>query len=423
MKRALALMLCCSLALAAAGCSKTTLTLAPSGTAVAAGAPTAGSADEWLSTKLADSVNEFGFDLLRVAAEDPDGKNVAISPFSIHDALSMAANGADGDTLDQMRSTLALDQLTEQDSNTSWANLIAHLEEATGTVEVANSLWLDDDYQFYQEFLDTDRSYFGAELRTLDLQAKEAINTINQWVSDNTHGKIPEILDEAGAPDAMCLVNAVYLKGDWSVPFNADNTQNEPFTTAAGDSVKVPTMHRDFQMDYAETDEYQVVSLGYSEGDLTMYVMLPAKDSSLDELAGSISAEELRSLRKNVASHAGHLALPRFTIEYGRDLTSDLDALGMVDAFSPGMADFSRMGDPRNQLYIGKVNHRAYVAVDEKGTEAAAATAVGMFAAAIGPTEVDTPFEMICDRPFLTLIVDNASGAVLFSTLVRDPRE
>ncbi|MDP2232387.1 MAG: serpin family protein, partial [Actinomycetota bacterium] len=400
---------------------RTTETPASVGVAYAAAPPAKGDPATPPDAALPDAVNDVGFELLG-RIDSGDG-NTVISPVSVAVALAMTANGADGTTLDEMRSVLGLDAMTELKSNESWANLIASLEETgTTTLTLANSLWADTGTEFKNSFLDADRDYFGAEVSTLDLQSPGAPGAINAWVGKNTRGKITKIVGDIPELAVMYLVNATYFKGAWADEFSEQATRSAKFWRSNDLALDVSMMERGGMMDYVETAQFQTVRLPY-EGDSTaMYVILPAKGASVFDLVDSLDADQIRQLRGSLKGRSGTLRMPKFTTRYERELSADFKALGIALAFAPESADFTRMADAEpGALYIAGVNHKTFLAIDEKGTEAAAVTSIEMGATGFEGSSAP-PFTMVVDRPYLTLIVDERSGTVLFAGAIRDPQ-
>ncbi|MDO8986611.1 MAG: serpin family protein [Coriobacteriia bacterium] len=399
------------------------------GEAVASGAPIKGVADGGVNEELSSAITDFGFDLLnRAGAEETRGTNTVVSPLSVHAALTMAYNGASAKTKREMESTLRLSALGLDRTNAAYANLLASLnalgEDGPTTLDIANSLWVDDGFTLRPQFAAADRDYFGAQLEVLDLPADGA-SRINGWVANQTNGRITDLLDEAPADAALYLVNAVYMKGDWETPFRADATSDRPFATGLA-QVDVPTMSRGGEMRYAEFNGTQAVRLPYKDGRLGMWILLPpvvngdpsgAVDHELERLGGAAWSE----LTDTATRRSGYLELPKFTTRTKIELADVLCDMGMPSAFEPEKADFSgiHMGD--DPLWISRVLHQTHVSVEETGTEAAAATGVETLRgnASLPPKDW---FEMLVNRPFLFAIDDSETGTLLFLGKIEDPR-
>ncbi len=287
-------------------------------------------------------------------------------------------------------------------------------------LSVANSLWARKDVEFKPDFLQRNKEFFGAEINTLSTAER-----INAWVSKNTHGKIDKIVSQVDPSHILFLVNAVYFNGLWSAPFDEKLTKDGEFTTAGGVVVKAPMMHRTGRYEYIEGNGFQLINLAYGKGRISMYVVLPAKGTDLASFMENVTPEAAADWIKRVHGHDSEveLALPKFKLEYKADVEAKkaLTALGMGVAFDPDKADFKAMCKipPTPNVYIGEVVHKTYIDVNEKGTEAAAATSVGMRATAMpGPRQIA---RMIVDHPFLLAIRDNETGEMLFVGAIANP--
>lgn len=432
MKRILLATLIVALVVTAiAGCgSKATL---GAGVAVASGAPTEGDANAAADPALGAAISGFGIELLKAASKDAEGPNTVVSPLSVHASLSMAANGADGKTAEEMLSVLRLTGGIET-ANGAYANALASLGKVEGTtLDIANSIWVDEGFELKPGFVDADRKYFGAELATLDLQAKGK-EAINDWVAKQTRDKITDLIDQVPDDAVAYLVNAVYMKGEWATAFDPELTTDRDFEVWSGATAPLPTpkhrfpvpmMTRDGSFTYYEgRDGTKAVRLPYKDGRLGMWVVLPPlyRNNTPDSLTtwlGALDAATWNTIVSSAGEREGTLTMPRFTTKQRTDLATVLSGMGMGDAFDPGAADFSKMAGER--LVISRVLHETYVAVDEKGTEAAAATGTEMqlTSAPIGATD---RFEMTVDRPFVFAIDDSQTGALLFLGRIGDPR-
>ena len=358
---------------------------------------------------IIDAANAFAFDLVREATGAlPADSNVFLSPLSASMALTMALNGANGETLEGMRTSLRLSGLTEQEINEGYRDLIALLRGLDSRTEmrVANSLWGHDGFQLEPEFTEKGRTFFDAELQTLDFGSPEALSSINGWVDEATNGRIPKLLDEIGE-EILFLVNAIYFKGKWRKTFDPGDTENATFHGADGRDRIAPLMRQTEAFLYHETDEFQAVDLLYGNGAFSMTVLLP-KAGLPSELLERLDPAAWDALTSSFTEQEVNLTFPKFRLEYARKLKDDLAALGMAVAFDRDRADFYRIADVRpERLYLTRVDQKTFVEVNEEGTEAAAATAVG-----VGVTSA--PPEMRVDRPFLFAIRERLSGTVLF---------
>jgi len=383
----------------------------------------AGSADE--AGQAAAAIDAFGFDLY--GATLTSNGNGVISPASVVLALSMAQAGARGETASQMDAVLhsalssggsnginSLDQVL--------AGLSGTFKDPAGkdhqlTLRIANAPFAQRDMQLQQPFLDTLASRYGAGLRLVDYRNDPdgACRAIDSWVSDQTEGRIPKLLDRLDSQTRLVLVNAVYLKAPWRKAFDEAGTQNAPFTRPDGSQVSVPTMSVGLdESRYASGTGWQAAEIPYINTSLVMTIVVP------DDLAGferDLDAARFAQITSALQTTRVDLTLPRFKIETKSELSSALATMGMPLAFDQDRADFSGI-TTQEQLYIAKVVHQANIAVDEKGTEATAATAVVMAAASAAPAQSVT---LHVDRPFLFAVRDTTTGAILFLGRVVDP--
>lgn len=402
-------------------------------TAVAAGAAYGAppekpvEASERVDSKIVDAHTALGFGLSQEFVIESGGKrNVVISPASVSFALSMTYNGASGSTKDAMAKTLGYSGMSLDQVNAGNKVLVANLQQPGEGIEisVANSLWARKDVGFKPDFLQRSKDFYQAKVTTLDFGSQGAADTINGWVKEQTRGKIDKIITQINAGAILYLVNAVYFKGLWSAPFEEKLTKDGTFTLDDGADKTVPMMHRTGHYEYLQGDNFQVIGLPYGKGRLSMYVVLPAKDTGLMSLCMGLTSESCEQWLKLVRGHSVEveLTLPKFKLEYEVTANKALSALGMGVAFDPDKADFHAMCriPPTPNVYIGEVLHKTFIEVNEKGTEAAAATSVGMVAtAAPMPAQIA---KMVVDHPFLFAIRDNMTGETLFMGLVVDPR-
>ena len=362
--------------------------------------------------RLVEGANAFTFDLVRQAVRAlPPDSSALLSPLSASMALGMALNGADGETWSAMREALRLDGMTEADIDRGYRDLMTLLGGLDSRTEmrVANSMWADRSLTPTPAFVHAGRTFFDAEVATLDFLRPESVDRINGWVDQATRGRIPRLLEEVSSDEVLFLINAIYFKGKWRAPFDPGETRDGPFYPAGGGSHTVPLMQLEETLRYTEGDGYQAVDLLYGSGAFAMTVLLPRGDGTPAELVAGLSAERWLELTDTFEERLVTLTLPRFRLEYGRKLLDDLAQLGMGVAFTPA-ADFHRISDVGpDRLYITRVDQKTFIEVNEEGTEAAAATAVG-----IGRTSAPEPVEMRVDRPFAFAIRERLSGAILF---------
>lgn len=366
----------------------------------------------------------FGCDLY--AKLRAERGNVFFSPFSIETALAMTACGAKGNTLAQMQKVLHLPADAES-ANAGFKTLLAALngggqpaDKRGYELRVASALWGMKDFPWRKEFLKTTTANYGAGLVEVNFADEPAARkTINTWVEGQTNQKIKDLIPEGllDSDTRMVLTNAVYFKGKWAEEFDKKLTKDGPFTCGDRSKKDVPLMHRTGEMWYAETDDVQAVELGYKGGETAMTVLLPKRADGLADVEKKLTADTLAAVTKGLRHEKVVLTLPRFRAETKYKLNAPLKALGMTDAFGGG-ADFTGMHSSMERLYIAFVLHKAFVDVNEEGTEAAAATAVGVKRE---PARIETPKVFQADRPFLFVIRHTPTNTVLFAGRFEKP--
>jgi len=368
-----------------------------------------------IDPSLIDANTGFAFAIFQeLIAEDP-GQNIFISPLSILLALAMTYNGAGGDTDAAMAEALRFSGFTVEALNRGFRDLMASITGAdnTTTVSIANSIWYTQGYDVAAEFVETNRSYYGSEVGELDFRDAAAVDTINAWIEDATAGKITNMIGRIPPDVVMYLINAIYFKGEWTHRFSEDESRDEDFILETGGEKKVPMMHMEEEFRYARAAAYGMLRLPYGREKLVMYVLLPDEGTGVDAVIGGLDSESWKSLKSQMEDKTAVLAMPRYRFEYGaKSLNGALSRMGMGMAFGPG-ADFSGINPG---IFISEVLHKAVIEVNEKGSEAAAATAVSMEESA--PPE---RIEFIVNRPFLFLIADDRTGSILFMGKVVDP--
>ena len=287
-------------------------------------------------------------------------------------------------------------------------------------LNIVNAIWGQEDYKFLSEFLDVLAENYGAGLRLLDFKKapEESRVTINDWGSEQTEGRIEDLIPQ-GIIDALTrlvLTNAIYFNAAWQYPFNEDMTEDGLFYLPDGGEVTVPMMRQTKSLDYAEGDGYQAVELPYNGRELSMVILLPTA-GQFEAFEGSLNAERVNAIMEDLAQRRVALTMPKFTFDSSFELVRTLTNMGMQDAFLLGIADFSGM-DGTRELFISEVLHKAFVAVDEVGTEAAAATIVEI---AVAKVVGESVVEVTIDRPFIFLIRDIETGTILFVGRVMNP--
>jgi serine protease inhibitor len=376
------------------------------------------SPDPAVAKRVSSATDDFGFRLLKTLAKDPK-QNTIISPLGIAMAFAMAYNGAAGATKKEMAKTLGLGSLSDDDINRANNYLMHTLAEADPTVqtEIANALWVQKDFPINPDFRTVCKSFYDASAASLDFvgDPKGAAAEINSWVDKNTHHRIPVIVEDIDPSTRLILADAVYFKGLWSSPFKKAETRPRPFHLLSGASPQTAMMDHKEYYSYLENKEFQAIRMPYGNERYAMYVFLPRKVAGLPGFLHSLDQTHWSRWTSHFDDTSGEIVLPKFETTYSEELNDALQEMGMRLAFS-GSADLSRI---HSGLSISDVEHKTWVKVDEQGTEAAAATSIGIELSAAVSTP--SPFVMIVDHPFFFAITEQQSGALLFAGVVMDP--
>lgn len=371
--------------------------------------------------EVIDSANRFSFDLFKpVLANVKDTENIMISPFSITSALSMTLNGAAGETFEDMRKTLGLEQKTLEQINNTYLKLMTEMVpvDKRVVVEIANSVWVEKRLIVKQPFITELQKSYKAEARDIDVTNPDAVDIVNGWIAEKTHDKITDMLDKLDPDLAMLLINAVYFNGKWRYRFDKAETKEEPFYSTPSVSKTVPMMHQTENLKAVKHNNLTIAEIPYSQGNYTMVVVLPDENVTTSDVANALTPsmwqEWMGLLAEN--THKVDLSIPRFKYMYKRLLNDDLKGLGMGIAFTD-LANFSNISD--QGLMISRVLHQTFIDTNEEGTEAAAATVVEMVFTTANPTPVVV--KVTLDHPFLFFIRETSTGTVLFMGRVSDP--
>ena len=368
-----------------------------------------------------DAVNAFAFDIFRKVHEVNEG-NLFISPYSIFTALAMTYEGARGETTDEMANVLSVEQ-----DNESFHSYMKNLYEVLNTknaeynISTANALWVKENLQMLEAYLNIIREYYGGDATELDYSnPTEAAAIINQWVENQTNGLIKDLItaDAISPLTALILTNAIYFKGIWETQFDPVNTTNRTFETSVETSVETPTMSLVDTEDvfyYTETDDLQILELPYTGDDISMIILLP-KNNDLSPIIDTIESDMFSEWIGSMAETKVDIYLPKFKVETSYSLGDYLIELGMNIPFTSA-ANFSGITGGRD-LFISKVIHKAFIDVNEEGTEAAAATAVIMELTVNGGS---SRIVFDCNHPFMYLIQHKQTGTILFMGSISDP--
>lgn len=369
-----------------------------------------------VSAPFASQTTDFAFGFFRqVNQEEGTAKNVFVSPLSLHMALGMIMNGANGQTAQEIQKTLKLDAQTLAEANQTYTYLLENLPKADSRVSLglANSVWYRNSFQVEKSFQDVLKESFKAEVTGLDFNSDAAKDRINSWASEKTNGRIPKVIDQIQPDNVMFLMNALYFKGDWKTQFDAKNTAEMPFRLPSGQEKTVKMMRLDTELRRAFRPGYTAFELPYGNGQFAMTVLLPNENTTADAVLNTVGSSEWSQLQKEMTAGKIDIGLPKFTMSYEIKLNSILKTLGMPTAFA-NTADFTKI-NRNGGLLLSFVKQNTFVAVDEKGTEAAAVTTGGV-------SVTSMPASYICNRPFVFIIHEKTSGTVLFMGKITDPQ-
>ena len=356
----------------------------------------------------------FALDLFRETGSTGGYDNLLISPMSVALALSMTANGADGGTLAEMENVLGM---SVQDLNEYFVSYVNSLpSEENCKLHIANSLWMKEGFDVKQGFLQTNANYYSAPVYTSPFDG-QTLTDINDWVKNNTDGMIEKILNEISDDAVMYIANAIAFDARWSSVYKKEQVRDGTFTTAEGREQTVEMLHDTSHYKYIEDENATGFLKSYDDWRYAFAAILPNEDVALEQYIEGLTAEGLQEMLTECEVYKTVTAIPKFSYEYDTDLRTPLIQLGMNSAFSVDFADFSRMGTsayPDGNIYISKVLHKTFIAVDELGTKAGAATVVQMVdGAAAVPIEEETKY-VILDRPFLFMIIDCEHNVPIF---------
>lgn len=367
-----------------------------------------------ISAPFARQTTDFAFDTFRRINTAEGNKNVFVSPLSLHIALGMLLNGADSQTAADIQKTLKLDAQTLTEANATYKSLLAVLPtlDPKVTLNLANSVWYRNGFVVEPVYLTALRDNFSATATGLNFSDPSAKNQINQWASDQTNGKIKTVIQDIKPEQVLFLLNALYFRGDWKTRFDAVKTVDAPFTLADGQKKTVKMMRLDAAMPRAFRSSYSAFELPYATGKYTMTVLLPAENNTANALINTITPADWSQLQQDMTETRTDFGLPRFSFSYEIGLNDILTQMGMGSAFSTG-ANFARISRT-NPLKVDFVKQNTFVAVDETGTEAAAVTSIG-----VSVKSVQLP--VFCDRPFVVVIHEKTTGAILFMGKITDP--
>ncbi|WP_013323387.1 serpin family protein [Gloeothece verrucosa] len=366
--------------------------------------------------QLIEANTQFGLNLFQTLVTEDPNQNVFVSPTSVAIALSMVLQGTDGKTQQQMLSTLGYENLNLKQINMANLTLLKTLQTENSQIEVAlaNALYAREGVSFRHQFLKDNEQYYHAQITSLNFSSPQAPGIINRWTKEHTNGKIDQIITRIDPSEVLILINAIYFKGIWKTEFAQKQTKEEPFYLPNGQTKQQPLMSGTGKYQYYENEEFQAVNLPYGDGRLSMYVFLPRTNSNLTKFLNQVTAENWTQWTGKFNVQEGSLKIPRFKLEYDTNLKETLSALGMESLFR--QANFSQMTS--SPVVINEVKHKTFIEVNEKGTEAAGVTSIG-----VRGTSTAGTFSMTVNRPFFCAIRDNQTGTILFMGAIVDPKQ
>ncbi len=374
------------------------------------------------SAIIVNASNKFAFDFYKSFNQLVGNQNFFISPFSVVEALSMTYNGANGNTKTEMANTLGFAKYSDSqinEYNQSLANALVLADDKV-QFEIANSIWYRLGFNVLQSFIDVNQNYYNADVKSLDFNSPEALITINNWADSKTHGKIPTILDEIPPDAVMYLINAIYFKGTWQYQFDSTQTQESNFYAENGSIIKHQQMQLETNLNYYTGNGFIAVELPYGNSAFNLVIAMPDTEK-ISEFISNMTDSKWFNMIGSMKLSKVIVKMPKFKFELKSLLNNTLKNIGINQAFSSINADFSRIDD-NNDLYISLVIHKTYIDLNEKGTEAAAVTAVEISLNSLGPGEKDEPVTLFeANRPFVYAIVEKSTGVVLFLGKMVDP--
>ena len=361
-----------------------------------------------ITENVSTATNNFTYKLWQeIENTEPASANYMVSPLSLHIALGMLLNGANTDTKTEIQKTLGLDNMSMEAINSAYKELITGLPmvDPNVTNTIANAIFQDKNFNSEKDFQNTLSTSFSAKLFSEDFSDPATVGKINNWASDNTNKKITKIIEQITPQQVMFLLNALYFKGDWTTAFKVANTRKEEFAGVNSKS-NVDMMYQTENLAYKDTPESQIIELPYGNQKYAMYVVLPKKQ--INNSFSALSKSDWMQVRDGLIKQKVIFGMPKFKITYAKKLNQVLDKMGIKKAFT-NQADLSKISPPAGKLIVGLVKQDTYIAVDEKGTEAAAVTSI-----AIETTSLPVYPEMVCNKPFLFMVAERSSNAVLF---------
>lgn len=364
--------------------------------------------------EIASSANNFAFDLMTEIERNSPDENYFISSFSISTALSMVMNGASETSQEAFIQALGLAGVSPDVINESYKSLVKYIysQDPSVTLNVANSNWYSNEYTINSDFAEVLMSYYNAEVFESDFGSLETLDELNGWIEDETNGKIKNVLDAINPDDVMFLINAIYFKANWTTQFDSNRTRDLAFTLKNNESIDVPMMVAEVKhwWSYDNTLKAQVIEVPYGNENYAFTIVMPDDASEISNLVSRIDANDLQRVLADSTTLVRDLYLPKFELAFKADLIDNLVNMGMP------LRGLDNLFEEEPPLAISKVIHQSFLEVNEEGSEAAAATVVGI-------ELLSVPASTHVNQPFIFLIRERNSGTILFSGKLLDPRK
>ncbi|WP_346869780.1 serpin family protein [Clostridium sp. UBA5119] len=376
--------------------------------------------------EVVEGNNKFAFNIFKEISKGENNKNVFISPLSISMALTMTYNGAKENTKAEMNKVLGYEGMSDDKINNSYKILHSYLENIDENIKlnVSNSIWIREGQNINKEFININKDIFGAKVDNLDFSKSSSVDKINNWIEKSTNNMIKDMLKGPIDGDViMYLINAIYFKGQWQEPFDTNNNIIGEFTNSKGEKSEIDFMRKvaaDDKTFYGEKNDFKVIKMPYDNGKVSMYAVLPKEGLNIDNFINNLNMNKWNSIKKSIGKEqeAVNVSFPKFEMEYGtKELKGPLMDLGMKNIFG----DRANLSGIRENIYVSSVLHQGKIEVNEKGSEAAAATIVEVRETAM--PIIDDPKEFIADRPFVFIIEDEESGTILFMGKLEDVKK
>ncbi|QAA33839.1 serpin family protein [Clostridium manihotivorum] len=364
------------------------------------------------SKEFLDSASSFSFSMFKQLSKE---KNALYSPTSLYLALGTVLNGTDGDTKTQLLKALSKYGLTENDINLYNKNLIADLSKDKKVLNISNSIWYDDKFAINKDFLKATKTYYNTSAYKLDLQKADTVETMNKWVSNSTNNKINKIVDNIDHNTTMLLFSSVYFDNQWKHAFPKENTHKGNFLAGNNSAIETDFMSEENIVRNLSNSVEQIVALPYKDDNFSFVAMMPKDNTDIRTYIANLDDDVITSKINSLKSSEVTVNLPKFKVEFGKELNNELSSLGIKDLFDAGKANLNKMSEDKEGLFVKKITQNSYLSLDENGTKAASVTKVEITKSAILSNLITF------NHPFVYAIVDNHTNLPIFMGVMDDP--